>query len=99
MEKETSFSIHLFYWLCGQLDKGGIHSIQKDVFLFIYFIGCGKFYWLCGQLDKGGIRSIQKDVFPFIYFIGCMDNWTKVVFTQSAQTIPLNLFHTVPTWI
>ena len=60
MEKETSFSIHLFYWLCGQLDKGGIHSIQKDVF-------------------------------PFIYFIGCVDNWTKVVFTQSIQTIPLNL--------
>ena len=37
-----------------------------------------------------------KHLFPFIYFIGCVDNWTKVVFTQSAQTIPLNLFHTVP---
>ena len=29
-DSETSFSIHLFYWLCGQLDKGGIHSIRPN---------------------------------------------------------------------
>lgn len=28
--QQTSFSIHLFYWLCGQLDKGGIHSIHPN---------------------------------------------------------------------
>ena len=27
----------------------------------------------------------MKHLFPFIYFIGCVDNWTKVVFTQSKK--------------
>ena len=46
------------------MDKGGIHSIQKDVFPFIYFIGCvdaSKFGALHRQSSLGRSPQISLE--------------------------------------